>query len=103
MNETKSARRSFRDLPGPVGLPVLGNLHQVRFARLHLILEGWADRHGPIYRISLGVREQAVVSDPEAIGRMLGKRPHGFRRAWPLAAVAAEMGLSGVFAAEGED
>lgn len=102
MNETKSARRSFRDLPGPVGLPVLGNLHQVRFARLYLILEGWADRHGPIYRISLGVREQAVVSDPEAIGRMLGKRPHGFRRARPLAASAAHRRLGAGLRAAGQ-
>lgn len=102
MNDTKNGCRSFRDLPGPFGLTVLGNLHQVRFARLHLILEGWEDRYGPIYRISLGAREQAVVSDPDAIGRMLGKRPHGFRRARPLAASAAHRRLGPGLRAAGQ-
>ena len=100
---TDTPRRKFRDLPGPTGLPLLGSLHQVRFARMHFILERWAEHYGPIYRMSLGRRKYAVVSDSEAITRMLGKRPNGFRRARPLASVAQEMGLAGVFAAEGQD
>lgn len=103
MDETMNAPRKFRDLPGPVGLPFIGNLHQVRFERLHLVLEEWAERYGPIYRMAMGPRPHAVVSDPGAIRRMLGRRPHGFRRASPLGPVAEEMGLAGVFAAEGED
>lgn len=102
-NGAGNARRKFRDIPGPRGLPLLGNLHRIRFGRMHLILERWAERHGPIYRISMGRRRYAVVSDTDAIKQALGKRPHGFRRARPLAAVAEEMGLAGVFAAEGED
>ncbi len=31
------------------------------------MLERWADRHGPIYRMSLGRRKYAVVSDTDAI------------------------------------
>ncbi len=100
---TRNAQRKFGDLPGPLGLPLIGNLHQIRFARMHCILERWADRYGPIYCISLGRRNYAVVSEPDAIAHILGKRPHGFRRAKPLAGVAEEMGLAGVFAAEGED
>ena len=100
---TGNAPRRFADLPGPRGLPLLGNFHQVRLGVLHQILERWADRHGPIYRMSLGRRKHVVVFDTDAIGRILGKRPHGFRRARPLAAVAEEMGLAGVFAAEGEE
>ena len=103
MPEAMNVPRKFRDLPGPVGLPFLGNLHQVRFERLHLVLEEWALRYGPIYRMAMGPRPQAVVSDPGAIRRMLSRRPHGFRRASPLGPVAEEMGLLGVFAAEGED
>ena len=103
MQETNNAQKSFRDLPGPLGLPFLGNLHQVRFERLHLILEEWAQHYGPLYRIAMGPRLQAVVSDPSAIRRMLSRRPHGFRRASPLGPVAEEMGLLGVFAAEGDD
>lgn len=103
MPEAKSASRRFKDLPGPVGLPFIGNLHQVRFERLHLVLEEWALRYGPMYRMAMGPRPHAVVSDPGAIRRMLGRRPHGFRRANPLGPVAEEMGLLGVFAAEGED
>ena len=50
----------------------------------------------------MGPRRQAVVLDLGAIRRMLGLRPHGFRRASPLGPVAEEMGLLGIFAAEGE-
>ena len=43
----------LRDLPGPPGLPVFGNLLQLEAPRLHRILGGWADRYGRLYRMRL--------------------------------------------------
>ena len=86
-----------------MGLPVLGNLHRIRFDRLHLTLEEWADRYGPMYGMRIGPHRIAVISDRSAIQRILVQRPDGFRRTAMLESVATEMRLKGVFAAEGED
>ena len=101
--ETGSGTRTLGDLPGPAGLPVLGNLHRIRFDRLHLTLEEWAERYGPMFRIHIGPHRIAVISDRSAIQRILVQRPEGFRRTTALETVATEMRLKGVFAAEGED
>ena len=103
MTQSESALTSLGDLPGPRGLPLLGNLHQIRFDRLHLILEDWAEQYGAIFRIRIGPHCIAVVSDRSAIQRILVQRPEGFRRTVMLESVATEMRLKGVFAAEGED
>ena len=103
MTQTDRALTPLRDLSGPRGLPVLGNLLQIRFDRLHLTLEDWAERYGPIYAICIGPRRMAVISDCSAIQRVLVERPDGFRRTAMLESVATEMRLKGVFAAEGDD
>ena len=91
------------ELPGPRGLPLIGNRHQVRFDRLHLDLEDWAGQYGPLYQIRFGPHRVAVLSDRAEIQRLLADRPDGFRRPRYLEAAASEMRLKGVFAAEGED
>ena len=101
--ETTSTPARVRDLPGPGGLPIVGNLHQIRFSRLHLHLEKWADRFGPIYRIRIGTHDVVVLSDRATIQRLLVQRPAAFRRTRALESVATEMRLKGVFAAEGDD
>ncbi len=94
---------SFADLPGPRGLPILGNLHQIRFSRFHRELEAWAERFGPLYRFRIGTSDVAVVSDRAAIQKILVQRPSRFRRTRALESVFSEVRLKGVFAAEGED
>ncbi len=103
MTHTVRALTPLRDLPGPRGLPLLGNLLQIRFDRLHLTLEDWAERYGPMYAMRIGPHRIAVISDRSTIQRILVQRPGGFRRTAMLESVAAEMRLKGVFAAEGED
>lgn len=103
MAHTEPSLTRLRDLPGPRGLPVLGNLHRLRFDRLHLILEDWADSYGAMYAIGIGPQRVVVLSDRSTIERVLRERPERFRRTTALGSVAAEMRLKGVFAAEGED
>ena len=98
-----SRPRRFEDLPGPRGVPVFGNLLQIESSRLHLQLEQWCERFGPVYRLRLGSRRVIVVGDHELIATALRDRPDGFRRTERLQEVWTELGLQGgVFGAGGE-
>ena len=95
--------RHIADLPGPRGLPLLGNALQVDMPRFHQQLEQWAREFGPYYRLRLGPRLLLVVADHEAIATMLRDRPDGFRRTSRLEEIGREMGLlPGVFGVNGE-
>ena len=95
--------RTIDELPGPAGLPLLGNAHQLaRASRLHTVCERWADRYGPILRADIGRRRIVGISDADAVNMILRERPEGFRRWSEQQVVFDEMGLSGVFTAEGE-
>src|SRR5205085_459469 len=74
----------------------------MRTSRMHWILENWADRHGSMYRINMGPEPVVVVGDREAMGIAMRQRPLGFRRWTMMAEVIKEMGIDGVFTAEGE-
>jgi hypothetical protein len=76
-----TATRQIAELPGPRGLPLLGNLHQTwRIERAHLVVEEWAERYGPIFKFHVGPRLSVVISDVEEINRILRERPDGYRR-----------------------
>jgi cytochrome P450 len=98
-----SAKRTIKNLPGPPGLPLVGNLHQLwRIERSHLVAEQWAERYGPIVKFRVGRRMSLYVSDVDEINRMLRERPDGYRR-WPEVEAAFEgIGFPGVFSVEGD-
>ena len=102
--ETTAPRlRDLADLPGPRGLPVLGNLLQIDKRRVHQTVEQWSREYGPIFRFQLASRRFMAVSDHELLQQVLRDRPEGFRRTAKLQATWEELGLpSGVFGAEGE-
>ena len=95
--------RAVSAMPGPRGLPVLGNLHQIDLESFHQCLERWAAEFGPLYRIRMGPRSIVVTSDADTIKRMHRERPDIFRRTKRLAEAIEEMGFNGLFSAEGED
>ncbi|MBI5259225.1 MAG: cytochrome P450 [Burkholderiales bacterium] len=96
-------RRRMEDLPGPPGLPWVGNALQLDAPRLHQQLEAWADRYGPMYRLRLGSRRIVVVGDHTVVAAVLRDRPDGFRRTTRLEQMWTELGLPpGVFGANGE-
>lgn len=96
-----SAKR-IADLDGPRRWPVLGNLLQLDIPRFHAQLEGWAKIYGPLYRLRMGPRDALVVSQPDLIDSILRDRPNGWSRFEPMRAVIHEMGVNGLFNAEGE-
>lgn len=102
MNDT-APLRDFDSLPGPKGIPFLGNALQVKADRIHLQLEKWAREFGPLYKVTLGKMPVMVVSDHKTIGVMLRDRPDGFARSIKFNKIWVEMGLpTGVFGADGD-
>jgi cytochrome P450 len=96
------ALRCLADLPGPRALPLLGNLHQFDFRRIHQTVEKWARKHGPVYRVKVSGGSALVVADPDLVGKLLRERPDTFRRPAVLAAVSAELGgMPSLFDSEG--
>jgi cytochrome P450/nitrite reductase/ring-hydroxylating ferredoxin subunit len=98
---TTKGTRTRADLPGPRPWPLVGNALQLETRRLHSTLEGWAREHGPLYRLQLGPRPFVVVSDPALVAEILRKRPETYRRLDRLQDVFEEVGVTGVFSAEG--
>lgn len=94
--------RRIRDLPGPRGLPFLGQALSIEPDRLHLQVEAWARQYGSAYRMRIAARQFVVLADPQAIATVLRDRPDGFRRTSRLSQIADELGFAGLFSASGE-
>lgn len=94
---------AIEHLPGPKGLPILGNLLELKLDRLHRILEQWCKLYGPVYKFRIGHKTVVVVADPDLVNEVLRSRPKAYRRLSSIEAVARELGVNGVFSAEGEE
>jgi cytochrome P450 len=99
---TKKPLNSLSQLPGPKGLPVLGNLLQIDLQRLHSILEEWSGIYGDIYKFRIANKTVVAISNPALIQNILRDRPETYRRVSSIERVARELGIHGVFSAEGE-
>ncbi len=101
---TPKAVRPIADLPGPRGLPFLGNAMAFRSPTLHLELEAWAAQYGPYYQLRAAGRRILVLSDHQVVASVLRDRPGAFSRTARLREIGQEMGLQpGLFSAEGDD
>jgi len=96
------AKRTLDDLPGPRGLPFLGNIHQLDLTKLHLVLERWAAQYGPVYLFKMGSARVVALSNPKWCDQVLRARPETFTRHSRTATVSSEMGIDGAFSAEGD-
>lgn len=94
--------RELADLPGPKGLPLLGNALQLDPARLATILDDWGRQHGPFWRLNVPGRSVMLTSDAKAIQSVLRDRPKTFRRVTVMADVLEEIIGPGVFGEEGD-
>eukprot|EP01122_Echinamoeba_exundans_P012185 TRINITY_DN5045_c0_g1_i2.p1 TRINITY_DN5045_c0_g1~~TRINITY_DN5045_c0_g1_i2.p1 ORF type:complete len:176 (+),score=8.74 TRINITY_DN5045_c0_g1_i2:266-793(+) len=89
-------------LPGPAGLPLIGNLHQIRLKYYHVDIANWAKQYGPNFEFSLLNNRCVAVSDPEISKKILWNRPNGFSRPKTVTTAFEKYGALGVFSFEGE-
>ena len=100
---TPPVLRELGALPGPRGVPVLGNALQIESSRFHQQLEAWCVEFGPLFKLQIGKRKILVVGDHQMVALILRDRPDGLRRTSRFEEIAREMNLpQGVFGANGE-
>jgi cytochrome P450 len=96
-----AGQRSLDELPGPKPRPLLGNAHQIELSKAHLVLEGWARQYGPTFKFHRGQTRVAATSDAAMVNEVLLARPDTFRRSVRTDEALSEVGIKGVFNAEG--
>ena len=99
---TRSKTIKIKDLSSPKGHPILGHLPQFSASNKHQVLERWVKECGDLFKINF-VGKQFIVSANNFINdEILRLRPDKFRRFSKINEILEEMGVDGVFNAEGE-
>lgn len=96
------AARTIPMLPGPGGLPWLGNLLQLDRVKPHVTFEKWGEAFGPIFRFRLASKKFVGLTAHEDIQQLLRERPGRVRRMRSIETVIDEIAGTGLFSAEGE-
>ncbi|GAB5418840.1 MAG: hypothetical protein Crog4KO_01790 [Crocinitomicaceae bacterium] len=94
---------TIKDLPGPKGKPIVGNLFSLDLPQLHNSIEDWSDEFGDVFRLDLGIFSQLVITRPSILQKIMKERPHSFSRNTKMNQIIREGGVHGVFNVEGED
>jgi cytochrome P450 len=90
-------------IPGPPGLPLLGNAHQISLSGFVKCFETWALQYGGMYKVNLVGTPVLVVSDINALLEIHKRRPDCFSRDKGSQKALGELGFGGLFIAEGEE
>lgn len=93
--------RKLENLPGPRGVPFLGNALDIKPKELHRIVSGWADQFGPLFVFKVANQRILTVADAETIQQLLRDRPDHFRRWRKIEEILVDIRADGLFAAEG--
>lgn len=90
------------DLPSPKGKFITGHLADFKKSNKHQVIEEWVKEVGDLFTISLMGKQFLVSSNLNFNTEVLKGRPHNFTRFNKIKEVMEEMGIVGVFSAEGE-
>ncbi len=93
--------RTLNELPGPRGIPLLGNALDIKPKELHRLVSAWAEQFGSLFVFRVATTRILTVSDAETIQQLLRDRPDRFRRWRKIAGILADIKADGLFGAEG--
>ncbi len=93
---------SVKSLKSPKGAFILGHLPQFNTYNKHQVLERWVEESGELFKIHFVGKEFVVSANPDFNNKVLRMRPDTFKRFSKIDEVLKEMGVDGVFNAEGD-
>ncbi|MBL4798936.1 MAG: cytochrome P450 [Oleispira sp.] len=96
------SKSTFKQIPGPKGGFLLGNLSDFKIENIHHFLQQTAQTYGSLSRIRLANQHAIILANPETVQQCLKRRPDAFKRYSAIETIFAEMGIEGVFSAEGD-
>ena len=94
--------RTIDNLPSPKGSPIVGHLLQFNAGNKHRVLEDWVKEVGTVFKISFFGKKFIVSADPVINHEILKRRPDQFQRFFKINEIMNEMGIIGLFNAEGK-
>jgi len=94
--------KTLKDLPSPKGKFILGHLPAFNKSNKHQVMEDWVKESGDLFQIRLVTKRFIVSADQQMNSEILKSRPGKFRRFSKISEVMEEMGITGVFNAEGD-
>ena len=92
---------TIKDLKSPRGSFLLGHLPQFNVSNKHQVLERWVEETGDLFKIHFVGKEFVVSANPDINNKILRERPEAFKRFSKIDEILREMGVDGVFNAEG--
>lgn len=97
-----TSQKNIKDLPSPKGQPIVGHLLQFNSEAKHTVLENWVKEVGDVFKINMLGKLFLVSANPDINLEILKSRPEKFQRFFKINEILTEMGIVGVFNAEGE-
>jgi cytochrome P450 len=70
---SKRPPKGFRLVPGPKGLPLIGNTHQLKLQPQRQFHE-WAKQYGELFQIQMGWENWVFLCSPESVKEILDKQ-----------------------------
>lgn len=103
MSTTIHKYRTIEDLPSPKGKLILGHLPEFSSSQQHRVLEKWVSECGDLFKIHFVGKVFVVSANAQINHHILSQRPIKFRRLSKMDEILSEMGVNGVFSAEGDN
>lgn len=81
--------------PGPPGLPIIGNLHQLQTSRVWLQWEAWGKKYGPVIHLNMLGQSIIILQSAKAAQDLLARRGAIYSDR-PRLVLAGELALKGL-------